>query len=272
MTAYLRLAALVATLLGFVLIGIPVQALAVRQRWSLARRIPCFFHRTMCRILRLRVRVSGRTADTAPQILVANHVSWVDILAISTLGQMYFLAKKEVRGWPIFGTFAMLQGSVFVDRARVSELPKVNAELAGRMLAGDQVVLFAESTTGDGIKMLRFRAAHFGAIQTLLARAPEVEAVLILPVAIRYVSRDGRTGVAWHGDMKLVPHIWTLLRGGPYDCDIGFGAPIRFGRDSSRRAAMLTTEAAVGSMLALSRCRDKCEDASSSLLLFGEKP
>lgn len=247
--AYARLAAFLVAMVGFCGIGVPLQRLAMARGWRLTERIPRFYHRVMCRILRVRVRVEGRPADAVPQLIVANHVSWVDILALSTVRPLHFLAKREVRSWPIFGTFAVLQGSVFVDRDKPRDLPKVNAEIAERMRTGDRIVLFAESTTSDGTRMLRFRAPHFGAAQALLAAAPEIEAVTIQPTAVSYVSHDGRTSVAWIDDMDLAPHIWALLRGGPYDCHIRFGTPIRFDRASDRKRVMLETQAAVAAML-----------------------
>lgn len=270
--AYLRLAAFLIAMAGFWCIGVPVQRLAMARKWASAKRIPRFYHRTMCRILRVRVRIDGHASSAVPQLLVSNHVSWVDVLALSTVRPLHFLAKQEVRSWPVFGTFAVLQGSVFVDRDRPSDLPKVNAEIARRMLIGDVIVLFAESTTGDGTQMLRFRASHFGAAQALLAAAPEVEAVAIQPAAIRYASHDGCTGVAWYGEMELAPHIWAMLRGGPYDCHIRFGMPIRFDRTSTRKTAMLATEAAVRAMLPGRAIASLPQPSAAALLLRDEKP
>lgn len=271
--AYLRLAAFALAMVGFVCIGVPLQRLAMARRWALAKRIPRFYHRTMCRILRIRILVDGRPSNATPQLIVSNHVSWVDILALSTVRPLHFLAKREVRSWPVFGTFAVLQGSVFVERERLSDLPKVNAEIAERLRQGDLIVLFAESTTSDGTELLRFRASHFGAAQALLAAAPEIESVAVQPAAVSYVSHDGHTGVAWVGDMALPPHIWAMLRGGPYDCQIRFGQPIRFDRSSNRKSAMLATEAAVRAMLPNARAIPSSESvATAALLLRDEKP
>jgi hypothetical protein len=72
---------------------------------------------------------------------------------------------------------------------------------------------------------------------------------VIQPVAIAYVSRDGHTEVPWYADMALLPHLWRIVKGGPYDCMISIGEPIFFTRDMSRKTAARATELAVRRLL-----------------------
>ncbi|MBV8565266.1 MAG: 1-acyl-sn-glycerol-3-phosphate acyltransferase [Methylobacteriaceae bacterium] len=273
--AYIRAFVLGLTALAFYVLGSPVQWLALSRGWPLSRWIPGFFHRTICRILRINVQFVGQFAPVSPLLIVSNHLSWVDIMTLSTGEPVCFLSKREVKSWPIFGTFAVLQRSVFVARDRLADLPRVNVEIAARLLGGDRIVLFAESTTTDGASLLRFRATHFGAAQALLAQAPDVTHVAIQPVAVTYVSRDGHTEVAWYGDMDMLPHLWLLLKGGPYDCTIHVGEPILFDRATDRKAATRATEAAVAGLLAAA---GRLSPAASTpaqpagILFNGEKP
>jgi 1-acyl-sn-glycerol-3-phosphate acyltransferase len=244
-----RGAAVTLAILGFGLFGVPLQRIALAANWPLARRIPRFFHRTMCRLLRVEVRFHGSLAPATPLLIVSNHVSWLDILSLSTREPVSFLAKREVRSWPVFGTFAKLQQSIFVARDKTAKLPEVNAEIAARLRAGDRIVLFAESTTSDGTGLLRFRAAHFGAAKAFLSASPEAHCLTIQPVAVSYRALDGRTELAWYGDAQLLPHLWNVIRGGPYVCDVRVADPILFGRSTDRKAVTRETEDAVRGLL-----------------------
>jgi len=99
---------------------IPVQWLAVRREWPLRRRIPTFYHRIVCGILGIHITEIGRRIAEHPLLIVSNHTSWLDISVITAVAPVVFVAKSEVAGWPLFGTFARLQRTVFVERARRS--------------------------------------------------------------------------------------------------------------------------------------------------------
>lgn len=270
-----------AVLLAFVLavvLGLvaPFQALARRRDWRVARRIPVLVCRTLCAVLRLRVLAHGEPGGAAPRLIVANHVSWTDILVLGARRPLCFVAKTEVAGWPFLGALAKVQDSIFVDRAARFALPAVNAAIASRMAAGEDVVLFPEATTGDGNRLKRFHAVHFAAARDLLAREPDIAAVTIQPAAIAYTRRDGlpldhlgRMSVAWYGDSAFLPHLWELLRLGPVDCETIFAAPMLFTRADERKAmARLARENVRG--LASAALRGRLE--SVPVLMATEKP
>ena len=177
-----------------------------------------------------------------PQMVVANHVSWTDILVLGIRDTQSFLAKKEVGNWPVFGMLARLQGTVFVDRQRRRAIPATNHLMAQSMLTGNPVVLFAESTTSDGTRVKRFHSPHFAAARDLLALDPALDRVWVQPVAIIYGRRDGlplgragRANIAWYGTMTLLPHVISLLAGGPVDCDVVFLPTLSFERGADRK-------------------------------------
>src|SRR5690606_28225275 len=108
--------------------------------------------------------------------------------------------------WPVMGTFARLQRSVFVERERRRASPEQAREIAARLADGDPMVLFAEGTTGDGNRVLPFKTTLFGAAQLALTTLG-AERVLVQPAAIAYMRRNGlpldlreRSGIAWIGD------------------------------------------------------------------------
>lgn len=234
--------------IGFVLValapavalGIPAQWLALRFGFGWRRHLPVWFHRYVSRVFRVRVHQSGRPATGRPLLIVANHLSWLDICVISTALPVSFIAKAEVAGWPLFGLFARLQRSVFVDRERRSRTGAVNAEIAERLQAGDPMVLFAEGTTGDGNRILSFRSALVGAVDA--AMRGEGAPVTVQALAVTYHRRGGlpltrveRPAVAWYGDMDLLPHLAGVLRGAPLDVQLGWGEPRTLGRSADRK-------------------------------------
>ncbi len=140
----------VAAIGAITLVLLPFQAIAVALRLPLRRKIPSFYHRLVCAILGVRVRVHGRCISEHPLLIVANHSSWLDIPVITSVAPVVFVAKQEIAGWPIFGTLARLQRSVFVDRTRRHKTRDVNAEIAQRLAEGDPVLLFGEGGASDG--------------------------------------------------------------------------------------------------------------------------
>ncbi|MBB4016872.1 1-acyl-sn-glycerol-3-phosphate acyltransferase [Chelatococcus caeni] len=233
------------------LVGIPLQALAVRLDSRAARLIPLVYHRFICRVLGIRIKVEGRPPNGREAALIlANHVSWLDIPVISTLTPLSFIAKAEVNGWPVVGLLARLQRTVFIDRTRRKATAATNVEVAHRLRRGDAMVLFAEGTTGDGLRILPFRSALVGAARDAVADAEAPASEIVLrPLAITYVGRHGlplgrneRPDIAWHGDMELAPHLAAVISGAPFDVRITWGEPIAFNGGSDRKEATKAAE------------------------------
>jgi lyso-ornithine lipid O-acyltransferase len=232
----------------------PLQWLAVKRGGAVAGRLPVLFHRLFLRLFSIRVIQRGRPPTGRPTLVLANHVSWLDIPVLSSVAPLSFIAKSE-----IFGTFARLQRSVFIERARKSHTAEVNAQVAHRLAAGETILLFPEGTTADGNRMLPFRSSLVGAARTALAE-PALGAIDLQPLTIAYLRRDGlpitrrdRPAIAWYGDMDLLPHLAGLLRGGPIDVLVIWGEPIRFDAVSDRKQATIEAEAAVRCSLAEAR-------------------
>ncbi len=209
--------------------------------------------RTLCALLRVRIRVVGRPAQGRPALILCNHVSWIDIPVMAAIGPNIFVAKHEVASWPIVGITARLQRTVFVDRARRHETASVNAEIARRLREGDPVVLFAEGTSSDGNRVLEFRSALVGAMAQV---EPEHE-VLLQPASIGYTRVQGvplgrrhRPLVAWYGDLDFTPHFKEVVRRGPFDVTVTFGEPVRIDGSQDRKAVARSLEATVRRMTA----------------------
>ena len=246
-----RLIAIAVLLLVFLALA-PLQWLARRLNLAAARLYPVALARSLCWALQIRPRLHGQQSAARAQLVVANHISWADILVLSVRAPQGFLAKQEVGRWPVFGFLARLQGTVFVNRNRRRSIPAANRQMALRMQEGTPVVLFAEATTSDGTRIKPFRSSHFAAARDLLALDPALDSVTIQPVAIfctrrngLALSRAGRADLAWYGEMTLLPHVWRLLSGGPVDCDVIFAEPLAFRRGDDRKLAARAAEQSV---------------------------
>ena len=232
----LRFAALTLTL-------VPVQLFLLRMKGRGAAQLPVFYHRLLLKFLKVRVyftHAAARSASSDPVLILSNHISWLDIVVLSSLMPVSFIAKSEVRDWPLFGFLARLQRTVFVDRQRRHKTGQTNQEIAARMRAGDRIVLFAEGTTSDGLRVLPFRSPLVGAAGDVLKAGGA--GVRVQPVAIRYTHRDGlplRRGdmpaIGWYGDMDLLPHLADLVAGGPIDVQVLFGETVPYDQQSDRK-------------------------------------
>lgn len=243
----LRGAAVLAGFAGLTVPLLPVQAALLRLSPRLARRFPHWYHRQVARLFGLRLEITGAVRRDAPVLLVANHSSWLDIVVLSALAPVSFVAKREVGSWPGVRTLAHLQRTVFVDRDRRTAVGETANEIIERLAAGDAIVLFAEGTSSDGNRVLPFRTSLFAAAKPP-ARvaggvAGGVPGAVVQTVSIVYkrlhgvpLTRAERPLTGWYGDMDLPPHAWELLKAGPVDVSITVGEPVPLDDFADRKA------------------------------------
>jgi 1-acyl-sn-glycerol-3-phosphate acyltransferase len=143
------------------------------QRWSV----------NLLGLLRVHLHVHGAPDGRRPLMLVANHVSWLDIFAINSVIPVRFVAKAEVRAWPMIGWLSERAGTLFIERARPRDAVRINAEVAVALRSGAVFAVFPEGTTTDGSTVLKFHSS-------LLEPALKAGAA-ILPVALCYEREDG---------------------------------------------------------------------------------
>jgi lyso-ornithine lipid O-acyltransferase len=229
---------------------LPLQWLAVRLDWAIARSLPVYFHRCVLAIIGVKVAASGAQARERPLLIVANHVSWLDIIILGSLAPLSFIAKSEVAGWPVVGLFAKLQRSVFIDRERRHRTGHATAVIGARLKAGDAMLLFGEGTTGDGIRILPFRSALLGAAREALGDGTET--AFVQPLAMRYVKRGGlpigrvaMNDIAWIGDVDLAPHLLAVLSGPPIDVVVNWGDKLSYDAATDRKALTRQLESEV---------------------------
>ncbi|WP_207537517.1 lysophospholipid acyltransferase family protein [Sabulicella rubraurantiaca] len=200
---------ILSVLLFTVLFGFPVQMVLIRLPGNAKHRFSRFYHRTLCRLIGLRLRIIGQSSPERPTLHVSNHSSWLDIVVLGAVLDARFVSKADVAGWPLIGTVARLGNTVFVSRTR-NRTGAEAQEMRAKLESGESLILFPEGTTSDGARVLPFRSSFF-------AIAPAARAVQ--PVTVVYdrlgglpVGRKDRAVFAWYGDMETGSHAWRLLR------------------------------------------------------------
>lgn len=155
------------------------------------------------KVLNVHVHLVGDLSQGG--MVVANHVSWLDIIVFHAMTPARFVAKEEVRRWPVFGRLASSAGTLFVQRQRRADSARLVGELQQLLDAGERVILFPEGTTTDGQSVSAFKSA--------LLEAAVQSGCAVLPVALRYQRRDGSLDPtpAFTGDCTLLASLWRVL-------------------------------------------------------------
>ncbi|KZM50816.1 lysophospholipid acyltransferase family protein [Labrenzia sp. OB1] len=246
---------LVLTMVSLILI--PLQWIAIRLQIPICRKLPQIWHLIATRLVGIRIQQIGGPSPDRPLLITSNHASWVDITVIGSLMPLSFIAKSEVSRWPVFGLLAKLQRTVFVDRTKRSRTAEVTDTIAGRMGAGDAMVLFAEGTSNDGNRVLPFRSALLGAATRAVGNGGQK--VWVQPLSVAYqgfyglpMGRAHRPHVAWYGDMELAGHLWGVFARGSFDVIVRWGDPVLVDGDTDRKALTRQLEREVRAMTAAS--------------------
>lgn len=158
----------------------------------------------MARVLGLQIHGSG-VPHAGATLLVANHISWLDILAINAVHPARFVSKADVRAWPLLGWLVAGGGTLFIERERKRDALRVVHQIADALKQGNTIAMFPEGTTGDGLTLLPFHA-------NLLQAAVSTETPL-QPIALRYIDADSQPSraVAWLGDTTLAASLWQVV-------------------------------------------------------------
>ncbi|MBN9487087.1 MAG: 1-acyl-sn-glycerol-3-phosphate acyltransferase [Alphaproteobacteria bacterium] len=223
-------------LLTLLLLPIHLLALSLGLR-TVVSRLPVLYHRMVCFILGIRVRVHGKRSDVTPTLFVCNHVSYLDVEVLGSLVPGSFVAKAEVATWPFYKTLAKAQRTIFVERTS-SKTSASRDEMVKRLDTGDNLMLFPEGTSSDGTRVLPFRTALFGVAQLRRDGKP----IVVQPVAISYTRLDGiplgrywRPLFAWFGDFDFVPHLWQMVCLGEAETVVTFFPPVDIDQFGDRK-------------------------------------
>jgi 1-acyl-sn-glycerol-3-phosphate acyltransferase len=197
----------------------------------------------LLRVLGLEQRVDGRFHH-GPVLLVANHVSWLDILAIhAACPRARFVSKADVRGWPLLGWLVGAVGTLFIERERKRDALRVVHQVAAALAGGDTIAVFPEGTTGDGSRLLPF---HANLLQAAISGGHPVQ-----PVVLRFHQPGHRFSpdVAWLGETTLLQNLWAVLCAEALTVELSV-LPALGSRHADRRALSARVQQAIAEVLA----------------------
>ena len=186
-------------------LGVLVDHLAGRDPVSgLGRRCQAAWCRVFCRLFGVRLRLQGATLEPGPLMVVANHVSWLDILCMAAHWPVSFLSKSEIRRWPVVGAAASALGTMYIERGARNAADQAVAAMGRRLAEGHRVLFFPEGTTTDGSVLLPFRPRLF--------QAAVDAGVGVQPVALGYRHPDGSLcrEAAFVGNEPLARQVWRM--------------------------------------------------------------
>ena len=175
----------------------------------------------------IHLQVIGQPVLAGPALIVANHISWLDILVIHAARYCRFVSKSDIRDWPLVGALATGSGTLYIQRASRKDALRMVRDMAEAMKDGDVLAVFPEGTTSDGRELLPF---HANLIQSAIAADAPVQ-----PMSLKFI--DARTGEltlapCYIGDDTLVASVWRTLTAPPITAVVSFGAvELANGRD-----------------------------------------
>lgn len=196
----------------------------------------------LLRLLGIEVVADG-TVRNGAVLLLANHVSWLDILVIhASCPRARFVSKADVRAWPLLGWLVGAVGTLFIERERKRDALRVVHQVAAALDGGDVVAVFPEGTTGDGQTVLPF---HANLLQAAISTNVPVQAL-----ALRYADAVQRFSpvVAWLGDTTLVDSVWTIARARDLRVHVAV-LPPQGSRHADRRALAALVRSAIAAEL-----------------------
>jgi 1-acyl-sn-glycerol-3-phosphate acyltransferase len=241
---------------GMLLAGLFIAGVVFPLSSQLRRnRITRGWSRLLLRVCGMRLRTTGASLDpqlaaegmapwTLGRLILANHISWIDVFAIDATIPSRFVAKAEIGRWPVAGWLVTLSGVLYVERGRRHAVAAINHKVRERLHAGETVVVFPEGTTTDGSTLMPFHS-------NMVAPALELGCEL-WPVALRY-TEDGAPSdaAAFVGDMDLVTCLWNIFRARKLAVEVALLPPLRVSAGETRHHLARRARAAIAAHLGL---------------------
>jgi 1-acyl-sn-glycerol-3-phosphate acyltransferase len=217
-----------------------------RISWSRRQELIRGWSRRLLAILGVETHIHGLPVGGLPgnALIVANHISWLDIFVLNALQPARFVGKAEIRRWPLVGRLVAGCGTLFLERGRRHDAHRVNQQARDLLAAGETIAIFPEGTTTDGTTVLQF---HASLLQPVVDSHGHVQ-----PIAIRYRGLDGahNDAAAYVGDTSLLASVWRLLGERALIVDVTL-APALAARARHRRELSREAEDAIRAALGL---------------------
>lgn len=243
-------------LLGILAVGVMMpglRRLLGRRAAPLNAAIVAHWNRAVCRVLGLRLRVSGRL-DPAAKLWVANHISWLDIIALGSQLPCQFVAKGDVAEWPVIGYLAQGIGTLFVKRGDAGQTASVAERMLWQLRQGKRLMLFPEGTTSNGDTVLRFHSK--------LLQPAQRAGISVQAIALRYQGEAARIA-PFIGEDEFLPHLLQLLKAERLELNIHFCPALPAGLE--RQAMAQTTRSQI--VEALDRVPAACDSPRNRFVM-----
>lgn len=212
-------------------------AYAMRLMQGHSGRLPQRWHRAVSRALGVRSRLLGEPA-TGSVLYVVNHLSWLDIPVVGAHLHASFVAKHEVGTMGVVGFFADMQHTIYVERERRSHAANQAHEIQTRLREGDNIILFPEGTSNNGVRILPFKSTLFSVVE-----GEGTGDIRIQPVTLAYthlnglpLTRNRLIELAWLGETELAPHAFDCMRLGRLEARILCHEPVHRADFADRKA------------------------------------
>ncbi len=239
----------------YIVVGAVVQTVWLLLRLPKWNIVPRIFHKLGCIFLGMNVTVIGKPVEGRPTLILSNHISWTDIIAIGSVADVTFVAKQEISKWFFVGVISWMQRTLFVDRTRKTDARRTTREIGQRIAERGAVLLFAEGQSDIGTHVLPFRTALVGAAQHAMEEAGAKD-VAIQPLTVAYttlqglvIGRTDRALVAWIKGKSVGQNIKEILTGGVKEVTVAFGEPRVMAQDMDRKVVTKQVEDDVRRML-----------------------
>ena len=174
----------------------------------------------LLRLAGVELRVLGPVPHAGPLLLVANHLSWLDIPVIHACSHCRFVSKSDLKTWPLIGALASAAGTLFIERSSRREAMRTVTRMHEALCSGDMVAVFPEGTTGDGRALLPF---HANLLQSAIAAECPVQ-----PIGLCFYDKaSGQESRApsYVGDESLIGSIWRTVTAPPLVAQVHYGVP-----------------------------------------------
>ena len=219
------------------------------------------FFKGLVRIFGIKIKVSG-IIDQKKILYVSNHISYLDIFILGSIIKGIFVAKSEIKTWPIINKIAALGRTIFINRSKILSIKDQVNLLSNHFNTNQNIILFPEGTSSDGSKVLPFKSSLFSLVELEQLREYKIQ-----PISIFYSKIDGmpvekkfRPFFAWFGDMDLISHAWKFLGLGLSEVDINFHKPIKFCDFKDRKEASKFCQNLISEQLSLNYKKMECID------------
>tara|TARA_B100000900_G_C20586068_1_gene719599 strand:- start:1792 stop:2547 length:756 start_codon:yes stop_codon:yes gene_type:complete len=197
-----------------------------------------FLFSGLIRIFGLKITFFGNP-NKKKVLFVSNHISYLDIIILGSAVNAIFVAKSEIKNWPVINKLCALGKTIFVERENYRSIKKQTENIKDSLQDGFNVILFPEGTSSDGSKVLKFKSSLFELID-----GSELRDFYIQPISISYNKLDGlpldknyRPFLAWFGSMDLVSHAWKFLGLGLSEVNVHFHKSKKFSEFINRKQA-----------------------------------